>query len=89
MSKSNIFKKTFLLLPVAMVIGCGPGIDEIHKKVANDAVSQYNLSVRGGDQIEICVHAGLVVAAYSHALDEMNYLKWKEIQKVDCRKAGM
>lgn len=61
----------------------------INHKVTNDFSDQYNLSVKGGDKMEICVHAGLVAAAYNQAKDEENYLKWKKIEKDDCLRAGL
>ena len=63
--------------------------NDIHKKVANDAVKAYELAVKGGDKIEIAVCAGLVVAAYRQANDEANYLRWKEIEKYAKEAAGL
>ena len=82
-------KKLSLLAVSLTIFGCDAGMDSIKRQVANDAVDQYNLSVKGGDLIEICVYAGLVVAAYNQAQDQANYLKWKTVEKADCKKAGM
>ena len=62
---------------------------KIENKVAEDAVKQYEIAKRQGDQIAICVHAGLVAAAYIQAKDEPNYQRWKGIEEADCRAAGM
>lgn len=65
-------------------------MDDIHKQVAEDAVSQYNIAKSsGGDKIDICVQAGLVSAAYLQAQDSLNYSKWKAIEKNDCLAAGL
>lgn len=67
----------------------GTSMDRIEDQVAEDSVRQYNLSKQAGDVIEICVQAGLVSAAYLQAEDQPNYLKWKEIEKADCKRAGL
>ncbi|USN88270.1 MAG: hypothetical protein H6779_02385 [Candidatus Nomurabacteria bacterium] len=64
-------------------------LDKIEDQVAADSVRQYNLAKQGGDAIEICVQAGMVTAAYLQAEDQPNYLKWKDIEKADCARAGM
>lgn len=61
----------------------------LEKSVANDFVTQYNLAVKSGDKMEICVHAGFVAAGYNQAHDEKNYLRWKAIEKRDCARAGI
>ncbi len=64
-------------------------IQRIGDQVANDAVDQYNIAKRGGDLIQICVHAGIVSAAYLQAKDEFNYQIWKETETSECKAAGM
>lgn len=64
-------------------------MDNIYQKVADDAVAQYNIANRQGDKIQICVQAGLVSAAYLQAQNEESYRNWKDIQKIDCKRAGM
>jgi hypothetical protein len=66
-----------------------PQMNAITDKVARDSVDQYNISLSGGDKIEICVHAGFVAAAFLQAKDQPNYLKWKQAQRSDCAAAGM
>ena len=61
----------------------------INDQVASDAVEQYEISKSGGDKIEVCVHAGMVSAAYLQAKDESSYTKWKDIERQDCRLAGI
>jgi hypothetical protein len=64
-------------------------MDRIEDQVAVDMVSQYNLAKQSGDVIQICVQAGMVSAGYLQANDQSNYLKWKGVEKADCKKAGM
>lgn len=64
-------------------------MQEITNMVAEDSVKEYNIAKAGGDKIDICVHAGLVSAAYIQAKDQANYLVWKEIEKNDCAAAGL
>jgi len=62
---------------------------DIHRKVAADAVAQYNMTKRNGTAIDVCVHAGLVSAAYLQAKDETNYKASKAIESADCKAAGL
>lgn len=59
-------------------------MNDIHIKVANDAVKELELAMKGGDQAEICVRAGIVSAAYNQAHDEKNYLLAKKLEKKAC-----
>lgn len=65
------------------------GLLDIEKKVAIDAENQYLIAKRQGDPIPICVHAGMVAAAYIQAKDEPNYRKWKITEGEDCRRANI
>lgn len=62
-------------------------LKDIRLQVAKDAIEQYNISVSGGDKIEICVKAGFVAEAFNQAGDSENYMKWKLIQNCDCVKS--
>lgn len=64
-------------------------MDNIHEQVASDAIEQYEIAKRGGDTIQICVHAGMVAAAFMQAKDEGNYRSWLSRQNRDCEAAGM
>lgn len=66
-----------------------PNMNNIYQKIASDAVQQYGIASRNGSKIDICVQAGLVVAAYLQAKDEANYQQWKQIENRDCENAGM
>jgi hypothetical protein len=45
----------------------------IEHDVAVDALRQYEISKTGGDPVDVCVHAGLVSAAYLQAKDEIKF----------------
>lgn len=64
-------------------------LQEISDKVAEYSVAEYNMASLSGDTISICVQAGMVSAAYLQAQNQTQYLIWKEIEKVDCERAGL
>ena len=64
-------------------------VDDIHKRVLPEVLDQYNITKRNGSLIEICLHAGMVSAAYLRGNDEANYTKWKATEIADCKAAGM
>lgn len=64
-------------------------MQEIQIQVANDAVQQYEIAKRSGNKIDIAVQASLVCAAYLQAKDEVNYKKWKAIEKQADKDAGL
>jgi hypothetical protein len=64
-------------------------MDGITRKVALDAVAQYEIAKRGPDKIQTCVSAGMVAAAYLQAKDEANYNAWKTKERDDCAAAGV
>lgn len=61
----------------------------IEDQVASDAVKQYEIAKRDVSQMDACVHAGMVAAAYLQAKDEPNYQQWKATERSDCAAAGM
>ncbi len=80
-------KKLFLFTLIIAFIGCG--MSYIENQVAEDAVKQYEIAKKQGDKIQICVQAGLASAAYLQAQNETKYNEWKDIEKKDCRAAGL
>lgn len=78
---------------VGLIVGAGIlwffASGGLEKQVANDFVEQYNIAKRNGTTMDVCVHAGLVSAAYLQAKDESNYQRWKQTERSDCRSAGM
>ncbi|MBT2304812.1 hypothetical protein J7E70_30805 [Variovorax paradoxus] len=95
----TFFQSAFGLLSLVAVCGTltacdgkaqqAAAMDEIYRQVVDDTVTQYNMVKRQGGPIDICVHAGLVAAAYLQAKDEPGYATWKDRQKADCETAGM
>lgn len=73
-------------LGLLLFIGCAD-MDSIYAQVINDSIAEYNIAKRQGDLVDICVHAGLVAAAYLQAQDEANYGKWKQKERTDCKAA--
>jgi hypothetical protein len=64
-------------------------LQDIHNKVAADAVAQYGIAQRNGSAMDTCVQAGLVAASFLQAKDEANYQQWKQTEKADCSRAGI
>ncbi len=64
-------------------------MNKIENQVAEDAVKQYEIAKRQGDPMMIYTEASMVCAAYLQAKDEVNYNKWKVIEKNAAKAAGM
>ncbi|WP_343626568.1 hypothetical protein [Flavobacterium lindanitolerans] len=64
-------------------------MQKIENQVALDAEQQYEIAKNGGDQMQTYVQAGIVAASYLQAKDEVNYNKWKAIEKEEGKKAGL
>ncbi|MBC7495495.1 MAG: hypothetical protein H7221_10855 [Flavobacterium sp.] len=64
-------------------------MQKIENQVATDAEKQYEIAKNGGDKMQTYVQASLVAAAYLQAKDEVNYNKWKAIEKEEGKNAGM
>src|SRR5690348_7070407 len=64
-------------------------VQRIFNEVADDAVKRYEIAKRNGDPMDVCVQAGMVVAAYLQAKDEKNYARWKDIEALECRHASV
>lgn len=64
-------------------------MDKVHNKAASDVVEQYEIAKRQGDKMMICAQASVVSAVYLQAKDEAKYNEWKEIEKADCKAAGI
>lgn len=58
-------------------------------KVAADYIEKYEIALIQGDEIQICVQAGLVSAAFLNAKDQEQYNKWKSIEANRCEEAGI
>ena len=62
---------------------------EISRQVASDAERQYEIARNHGNEMDICVQAMSVSAAYLQAKDDTSYARWKRIEKADCERAGL
>ena len=78
----------FFIFAVSTCSGSN-NLENIEDQVAADTVEQYNIAKSQGDPMMTCVQAGMVSAAYLQAKDNVNYNKWKDIEKSDCSKAGL
>lgn len=63
--------------------------EDVHREVIQDAITQYEKVKKTNDQMEICVYAGVVTAAYVQASLKQEAQKWKAIEDQDCKKAGI
>ena len=64
-------------------------LQELHESVAADFEKQYYIAKRQGTAVDAYVQAGIVAASYLHAKDEVNYRRWKAIEKQEAAAAGM
>jgi hypothetical protein len=65
------------------------GMEGIKRKVATDAVAQYEIAKRNGTPMDVCAQAGMVSAAFLQVPDEASYSRWKQTEKTDCAAAGV
>ena len=97
MTKNSIRRVGILVSFAAFIVltGCDRKqqqaalMDDIYKQVVDDAVAQYAIVRRRGNEIDLCVHAGLVAAAYLQARGEKNYTEWKRTERINCESAGV
>lgn len=88
---------TAIIIIVAVIMGVyyfsGGGIEQqtasLYSKVATDQEESYRIAKESGTAIDAYVQAGIVAAAYLQAKDEVNYKKWKAIEKEEAKLAGM
>lgn len=66
-----------------------PLLDAANRQVIDDSIKQYQIVERSGNVIDMCVHAGMVKAAYLQANDEGGYKNWSDITSKVCKAAGM
>ena len=59
-------------------------LDNIYTEVVNDSIREYKIAKKHGELVDICVQAGMVVAAQLQAQNENGYRDWKKIEKTDC-----
>tara|TARA_R110000822_G_scaffold123489_3_gene257893 strand:+ start:4677 stop:4976 length:300 start_codon:yes stop_codon:yes gene_type:complete len=64
-------------------------MDKIENQVAQDAVRQFEIAQKNGNDMDAYSAASMVVAAYLQAEDEDNYKKWKKVQDEYGKKLGL
>jgi hypothetical protein len=61
-------------------------MDDIHEKVIRDAEREYQMASRSGNDVDRCVHAGMVAAAHLQAHNQPSYQSWKMREEMDCHR---
>lgn len=64
-------------------------LNEINVSVATDAETQYQMTKVSGNQIDRCVQAGMVAAAWLQAQDNDKFAHWKDVEDAECSRAGI
>jgi hypothetical protein len=64
-------------------------LQDLHRRVIDDAITQYGITQRSGTAMDRCLRAGLVAEAYLQANQESGYKEWKNTEQWDCLKAGV
>ncbi|MBT3278392.1 MAG: hypothetical protein HN370_03355 [Phycisphaerales bacterium] len=90
-NKSSPEKIISGVITVILVVGAlwffwGGGVEQ---QVASDMIKQYDIAKKNGTAIDAYVQASMVAAAFLQAEDETNYIKWKQIEKQEAKRAGM
>ena len=83
-----------LSLLATLAGGCDALVDrqmsQIQTRVATDAENQYQMILNnGGSNMDRCVQAGLVSAAWLQAQNQEKYNHWRALQTADCARAGL
>jgi hypothetical protein len=60
--------------------------DQVIDQVIRDAEREYQIASSSGNNIDRCVQAGMVVAAYLQAHRQPSYQSWKMREEIDCRR---
>jgi len=58
-------------------------------QVALEEERKFKLVNENGSNMEMCIHAGTVAAAWLQTENSERYKQWKEIQKKMCKAAGL
>ena len=67
----------------------GKQLDNIYIQTAQDLEAQYRLMGSESSDIDKCVKAGTVAAAWLNAQDQVEYQNWKRIEGAHCTDAGV
>ena len=63
--------------------------ESLYSSVAAQQEESYRIAKENGSAIDAYVQAGIVAAGYLQAKDEVNYKKWKSIEKEEAKLAGV
>lgn len=61
-------------------------MDDVNSKVIRDAEREYQIASSSGSDVDRCVQAGMVAAAYLQAHDQPSYQSWKMREDMDCHR---
>jgi hypothetical protein len=61
-------------------------MDDVHSKVISDAEREYQMASSSGGNVDRCVQAGMVAAAYLQAHNQPSYQSWKMREEMDCHR---
>jgi hypothetical protein len=61
-------------------------MDDINEKVVSDAEREYQIASSSGNNVDRCVHAGMVAAAHLQAHNQPSYQSWKMREEMDCHR---
>lgn len=75
-----------IVLMIVMFFGFMVGINKV---VTIDAVKQYEIAKQQGSAMDAYCAASYCAIAYLQAHDEVNYCKWKIIEKQEGIRAGI
>lgn len=64
-------------------------VNETYQDVATDFIQQYELTKQHGTDIDQCLAAQQVAAAYLHSGSTAQYAEWKTIEGKECAAAGL
>lgn len=65
-------------------------MDAAADEVLDDFIQRYAAVARGGgSQMELSVHAQMVMAACAQAKNDKQYAKWRKIYVAHCRAGGI
>lgn len=67
----------------------GKQAGDLYVKTAEDLEAQYRLMGAESSEMDKCVQAGIVAAAWLQAQDQIEYKNWKLIEDGHCESAGL
>jgi hypothetical protein len=62
---------------------------QVNRSVVDDVLAQYETAKQGGNAMDVCIHAGIVKAAFIQAKDAAGTKNWDRTERADCGRAGV